>query len=119
MVVDDEPDTLIMLKVMLKRAGFEVVTINNGRECLDKLEEVRPDLILMDVMMFGLDGWEVCKRIKEKEKTKSIPVLMITVRTSDVSKEKSLGYAHADGHLEKPVNKEKLLNKVNALLKEK
>jgi DNA-binding response OmpR family regulator len=116
MAVDDETNILLILKLLLQREGFEVITVKSGQECLDKLEEIKPDIILMDVMMPGLDGWETCKKIKENEKTKAIPVLMLTVRTSDNSRQKSLGYACADGHLCKPMSRDALVEEINALL---
>ena len=116
MAVDDETNILLIIKLLLQREGFEVVTVKGGQECLDRLEEVEPDLILMDVMMPGLNGWETCKKIKENEKTKTIPVLMLTVRTSDESKKKSLDYACADGHMCKPMSKIGLIEEINALL---
>jgi CheY-like chemotaxis protein len=116
MVVDDEPNILLIIKLLLQREGFEVITTKSGQECLDKLEEVKPDLILMDVMMPGLNGWEACKEIKENEKTKSIPVLMLTVRASEDSIEKSLDYAYADGHIKKPMTTKTLVDKINAVL---
>lgn len=116
MVVDDEPDILLIIRIILQREGFGVITVANGQECMDKLEETKPDLILMDVMMPGLNGWEVCKKIKEDDKTKSMPVLMLTVRTSDDSREKSLTYAHADGHIGKPMGKTELVAEINAIL---
>ncbi len=116
MAVDDETNILLIIKLLLQRGGFKVFTVKSGQECLDRLEEVEPDLILMDVMMPGLDGGETCKRIKENEKTRTIPVLMLTARTSDKCKKKSLGYACADGHLCKPLNKAGLIKEINALL---
>ena len=116
MAVDDETNILLIIKLLLQREGFEVVTVKGGQECLDRLVEVEPDLILMDVMMPGLNGWETCKRIKENEKTRTIPVLMLTVRTSDKSKKKSLDYACADGHICKPMSKIGLVKEINSLL---
>ncbi len=116
MAVDDETNILLILKLLLQREGFEVITVKSGKECLDRLEEVKPDLILMDVMMPELDGWDTCKMIKENEKTKSIPVLMLTVRMSKESREKSFNYACADGHIGKPMNRTVILKEINALL---
>ena len=116
MAVDDEPNILLIIKLLLQREGFEVITTKSGQECLDRLEEIKPDLILMDVMMLGLNGWEACKEIKENEKTKSIPVLMLTVRASEDSREKSLDYACADGHINKPMTPKTLVDKINAAL---
>jgi DNA-binding response OmpR family regulator len=116
MAVDDETNLLLILKLLLQREGFEVITVKSGQECLDKLQKIKPDLILMDVMMPGLNGWETCKKIKENEKTNAIPILMLTVRASDNSREKSLNYACADGHIDKPMKRNVLVKEINALL---
>jgi CheY-like chemotaxis protein len=117
MVVDDEPDIVFIVKAMLKREGYKVTEALSGEECLEKLEKEKPDLILMDVMMPGLDGWETCKKIKEGKKTKSIPVVMLTVKTGEEDKIRSFQYAHCDGHIDKPIIKEKLINTVKWVLK--
>jgi CheY-like chemotaxis protein len=116
MAVDDETNILLIIKLLLQREGFEVTTVKSGQECLDRLQDVEPDLILMDVMMPGLNGWETCKRIKENKKTKTIPVLMLTVRSSDKSRKKSLDYACADGHLCKPMSNIGLIKEIKSLL---
>ncbi len=98
--------------------SHEVVEAKNGRACLKILEEDMPDLILLDVMMTGEDGWEVCRKIKEDEKTKAIPVVMFTVCTSEDAVGKSLEYARADAQINKPFRIEELLKVVGGFLKE-
>ena len=117
MIVDDEPRILFLVRIMLEKKGYNVVEAKNGEECLEKLKEEKPDLILLDVMMPGEDGWEICKKIKTNENTKDIPVAMFTVRHSDVALKKSIEYAHADSHINKPFNMKDLLKKVKRLLK--
>ena len=117
LVVDDEPQILLLVKTMLKKQGYEVIIANSGKECLKILKKEKPDLILMDIMMPGEDGWEICKKIKTNENTKDIPVAMFTVRHSDVALKKSIEYAHADSHINKPFNMKDLLKKVKRLLK--
>lgn len=116
MVVDDEPDIRYLLRKMLEKEGYEVTEARDGRECLEKLKKERPDLILLDIMMPGMFGWEVSKRIKEDEMTKSIPVAMLTVRTSEEDKVKSLEESLADWHISKPMDREKLMETIKWLL---
>ncbi|MBI5253434.1 MAG: response regulator [Euryarchaeota archaeon] len=116
MVVDDEPDIRYLLRKMLEKEGYEVTEARDGRECLEKLKKERPDLILLDIMMPGMFGWEVSKRIKEDEATKSIPVAMLTVRTSEEDKVKSLEESLADWHISKPMDREKLMETIKWLL---
>ena len=80
MVVDDEPDIHYILKTALEREGYDVVEMLSGIECLQNIDKIKPDLVLMDIMMPDMDGWEVCKQIKETKK--GIPVSMLTVKNS-------------------------------------
>ncbi|MDI6655200.1 MAG: response regulator [Candidatus Hydrothermarchaeota archaeon] len=116
MVVDDEPDIRYLLRKMLEKEGYEVIEARDGRDCLERLKKERPDLILLDIMMPGMLGWEVSKKIKEDEKFKSIPVAMLTVRTAEEDKVKSLEESLADWHISKPIDREKLIETVKWLL---
>lgn len=111
MVVDDEPDLLNAAKILLERAGYQVVEATNGDEAIEKADSERPDLILSDVVMPGKSGLEVCKILKEKPQTKSIPILIFTVLGRDVDKKLSKE-AGADGHLVKPFTPEGLVAEV-------
>lgn len=117
MVVDDEPDIVVIVGEMLRKAGYDVIEARSGRECLEKLKKEKPDLILLDVMMPDILGWDVCKKIKGDEATMSIPVAMLTVKSTDEDKERSFKYAHCDAHINKPIIREKLLSTVEWLLK--
>ncbi len=117
LLVDDELDIIFTTKMMLERENYEVVVAKSGKECLQKIEETDPDLILLDIMMREMDGWEVGKKIKEGNETGHIPVVMFTVRTSDDSKIKSFEYAKADDQIDKPFNKKTLLKTIEKVLK--
>ena len=116
MVVDDEPDIVYLVSKMLKKEGYEVITAYNGKEAFDKLETERPDLMLLDVMMPGLNGWETSKKIKSDPRYSSIPIAMLTVKASEEDMEKSFKYAGSDAHISKPIIREKMLNTVRWLL---
>ncbi len=115
MVVDDEPQILTVVRMMLEKEGYEVIDAKNGEECLMKLKKEIPDLILLDVMMPGKDGWDILKEIKKTEKTKNIPIAMLTVRASDNSAKKSLEYG-ADDHINKPYAINEFIEQVKRLL---
>lgn len=117
MLVDDESDIIFTTKLILERGGYEVVVAKSGKECLDNIMEEKPDLVLLDIMMGALDGWEVGKKIKEDKETNHIPVVMFTVRTSAGSKIKSFQYSKADAHIDKPFHKEELLGTIKRVLK--
>ncbi len=118
LVVDDEEDFLFEVRTMLERAGLEVLTASSGEEALKLLKDKTPDLILLDVMMPGLDGWEVSKRLKEKEETKDITVSMLTVMSSPEDKLKSLQNSGAEWHISKPIEMKKFIDTVMWLLEE-
>jgi PleD family two-component response regulator len=90
--------------------------VYSGKECLEKLEEEVPDLILLDIMMPGMDGWEVCRRIRSNKKTESLPIVILSVRKddSDIVKGLELG---ANDYFTKPFNKVILLAKMRSILK--
>ncbi|MFQ6137137.1 MAG: PleD family two-component system response regulator [Candidatus Hydrothermarchaeales archaeon] len=119
MLVDDEPDILLLVGEMLRGEGYDVVEVKSGVECLENIKREKPDLVLLDIMMQDIDGWEVCKKIKEDAETKDIPVAMLTVRTSEESKIKSFNYSSADAHIDKPFDKEELFSIIEGLLKER
>lgn len=113
MLVDDEPDILLVERTILKKEGHEIIEAESGEECLERLETDKPDMILLDVMMPGIGGWETGKLIKENESTRDIPVIMLTVRGSDEDMTKSFQYSKSDGHVPKPIIKEKLIQTIN------
>lgn len=116
MVVDDDPDMRLVLRRLLEREGYEALEAENGEECLREAENKKPDMILLDIMMPGLDGWEVCRMLKESPSTKSIRVSMLSVRKEEEDVEKSFEYAYADAHLGKPVKHEELISTIERLL---
>ena len=108
LVADDEPDLLNAAKIMLERGGYQVIEATNGDEALEKVYSEKPDLIILDVVMPGKTGTEVCKILKDDPQTSSIPILMYTVlgrkADSKISEE-----AGADEHLIKPFIPEDLV----------
>ena len=119
LLVDDEPDIRLIERIILEKNGYEVMEVESGEECLEKLKTERPDIILLDVMMPGINGWETAKQIKENQNTKDIPVIMVTVRGSEEDMTKSFQYGGSDGHVSKPIIKEKLLNTIEWIIKTK
>ncbi len=111
-VVDDDPDLLLVVSTFLEKEGFEVVCFESGEECLEKLEKNKPDLILMDLMMPGLDGWETTEKIKSNPATKDIPVVMLTVKGEREDKLKSFHETKCDGYIVKPVDRKELVKVV-------
>ncbi len=116
LIVDDEPDVTFLVKEMLGREGFKVVEANNGEEAISKIEKEKPDLVLLDIMMPEMNGWEVSRKIKKNNKTKDTLVSMYSVKFGDEDKVKTFDYGLADWHIKKSMNQRKLVNTVNWLL---
>lgn len=116
LVVDDEPDILFVIGKMLEREGHFVLKAESGERALEVLKDDRPDLILLDVMMPGLDGWETCREIKSKDAIAHIPVVMLTAKTADEDKIKALEECGANWHISKPIDRPKFIETVNWLL---
>jgi len=114
LVVDDEKDIRDLVALMLTTAGYQVVLAVNGQEALRVLEEDHNfDLIVLDVMMPGMDGWEVCRQIKSNPRSKDIPVLFLTVRQQPLDRIIGLEVLHASDYIPKPFEREALLSAIN------
>ncbi len=115
LIVDDDTDTLRLVGLMLQRQGYEVVAASNGPQALQKAEEEEPDLILLDVMMPGMDGYEVARRLRANPITANTPILMFTAKSQ--IDDKLVGFeSGADDYLTKPTHPAELQAHVRALL---
>ena len=116
LVIDDNVTNVELLEAYLCAADYEVLTANNGHAGLEMAIKEDPDLLLLDIMMPGLDGYQVCTQLKNNEKTRFIPIIMITALTEIEDKIKGLN-AGADDFLSKPFNKHELMARVRSLLR--
>ena len=114
LAVDDERHIVRLVQVNLERAGYQVLTAFDGKEAMKKVEADKPDLIVLDVMMPHMDGFEVLKRLKSDDKTKNIPVVMLTAKAQDADVFR--GWASGvDCYLTKPFNPIELLTFVKRI----
>lgn len=113
LIVDDEPDTLELVKLVLESGGFKTVLASNGKEALKVLESIKPDLVLLDVMMPDMDGWEVFRKIKEKYST--LPIAILTAKAQNFDKLMGLHVLKADDYITKPFGKNELIGRVRNL----
>lgn len=115
LIVDDTPKNIQLLGTVLKNIGYKIIVATNGLQALGLLEKIKPDLILLDVMMPELDGYETCRRIKATEKLKDIPIIFLTAKTQpeDIVKGFELG---AVDYIVKPFNSSELLARVKTHL---
>lgn len=115
LVVDDEPDAVAFLTIRLKSSGYDVISASDGEACLKKAAEENPDLIILDIIMPKINGLEVCRCLKKSDRTKDIPVIMLTAKGSDTDKivGRVIGAHH---YMAKPFNPEDLLYKIKTTL---
>ncbi len=115
LVVDDDAFVRRPLELILRAEGFDPVTACNGQECRQRLEQGRPDLILLDVMMPGEDGFSLCARIKADPRHRAIPVILLSARGQEADRERGLA-AGADDFVSKPYSPRDLVLRVRAAL---
>lgn len=117
LIVDDEPNILVSLEYLMKREGFEVHLARDGQEALEVLRRERPRLVLLDVMMPGRSGFEVCQEIRADESIADTRVLMLTAKGREADVAKGLGVG-ADAYVTKPFATRELVARVRELLGE-
>lgn len=115
LVVDDEPTARSMLRLILVRAGFEVLEAKDGYEALEQVERYIPDLMLLDIMMPGMDGFTVCQTLREQERTADLPIIMLSARADPESVNTGLRVG-ATKYLTKPVTPDELTRHVREVL---
>jgi DNA-binding response OmpR family regulator len=115
LIVDDDPSILLSLDFLMKKAGYTVLVARDGDEALQLVSDNLPDAILLDIMMPGVDGYEVCKTVKSNPKWSHAKIIMLSAksRDADIAKARELG---ADQYITKPFSTKNLLSEVNKLL---
>jgi len=115
LIADDDPVILRLIQVNLELEGYQVLTANNGEEAVDKATAEHPDLVILDIMMPRLDGYQACERLKSADATKDIPVIFLSAKAQqgDIEKGESFGVA---AYLTKPFDPTELLEVVEQQL---
>ncbi len=117
LVVDDEPNIVLSLEFLMKKAGFEVEVARNGQEALEAIARQPPDVLLLDVMMPEMDGFEVCERLRADPRGRATKVVMLTARGRDSERQRGLALG-ADVYVTKPFSTRELVARVKAMLGE-
>lgn len=115
LLVDDAETILMMERMILNKAGYELITAKDGQEAVTKAVAERPDLILMDVVMPKMNGFEACKQLRGQDTTKAIPIIMVTTRGEAESVESGFE-SGCDDYITKPINGLEVLSKVKSAL---
>jgi CheY-like chemotaxis protein len=119
LVVDDYVENVELLEELLTSSGYEVSTASDGDEALQRVKESHPDLILLDIMMPRMDGYQVCEALRAKDDTKEIPIIFVTAKTEVKDWTHAIFNVGVNSYITKPINPKKLLDKVKSVLKMK
>ncbi len=117
LIADDEPNIVISLEYLLQREGYRVLVARDGQEALDTLQRTPPDLVLLDIMLPRLSGYEVCQKIRENPDWAGIRIVMLTAKGRDVEMSKGLALG-ADAYITKPFSTKDLVAQIRAQLEE-
>lgn len=118
MVVDDEESMVHLLRTILEARGYEVATATGGRQALSLVKDRRPDLVLLDLMMPEMDGWEVLHELRQDPATSSIPVIIVTVKRDELDRTVGTDLLKVEGYVNKPFVRRELVELVRRTLRE-
>jgi len=116
LLVEDDKNISRLLQYNLEKAGFNIFIAHSGEEALTLVEDKEPDLIILDIMLPGMDGLEVCRHLKRKKETAHIPVVMLTAITHELNRKLSENVMGASGYITKPFTADVLLSTIRELL---
>jgi two-component system, OmpR family, response regulator VicR len=116
--IEDDLEMIDLVKLILSRRGFDVKGAHGGREGLDVVSQEKPDLILLDLMMPDVDGWEVYQQLKANEHSRDIPVIVITAKAQPIDRVLGLHIAKVDDYISKPFHPQELLDSIDKVLAE-
>ena len=114
--IEDEPEMIDLVKLILVRKGFDLTGAMGGREGLEAVRRIKPDLVLLDLMMPDMDGWEVYQQMKADPDLKDIPVIVVTAKAQSIDKVLGLHIAKVDDYVTKPFGPQELLKSVERVL---
>ena len=113
--IEDDPEMIDLIRLILGRRGFEVMGASGGNAGIKAVREQLPDLVLLDLMMPDMDGWEVYQQMKASESTRNIPVIVVTAKAQNIDKVLGLHIAKVDDYISKPFSPQELMNSVEKI----
>jgi two-component system response regulator VicR len=116
--IEDDAEIIDLVRLILSRKGYDVTGANGGREGLDLVRQTLPDLVLLDLMMPDMDGWDVYQQMKSSENTRHIPVIVITAKAQSIDRVLGLHIAKVDDYLAKPFSPQELVESVEKVLRQ-
>ena len=114
--IEDESEMVDLVRLILGRKGYEVIGAKGGREGLEIVQKELPDLVLLDLMMPDMDGWQVYQQMRIGESTRNIPVIIITAKAQSIDKVLGLHIAKVDDYISKPFNPKELVDSVESVI---
>lgn len=117
--IEDEPEMIELVRLILSRKGIEVIGAAGGREGLEVIQRVQPDLVLLDLMMPDMDGWEVYQQMKAHPAMQAIPVIVVTAKAQSIDKVLGLHIAKVDDYITKPFGPSELLSSIERVLQQR
>lgn len=114
--VEDEPEMIDLIRLILSRRGFEVIGANGGEKGLEAIREHKPDVVLLDLMMPDMDGWEVYQQIKADQEIQDTPVIVVTAKAQSIDKVLGLHIAKVDDYISKPFSPQELIDSIDQVL---
>ena len=114
--IEDEEEMIDLVRLILGRRGYEVIGADGGREGLDLVRKTLPDLVLLDLMMPDMDGWDVYQQMKSDDNTRSIAVIVVTAKAQNIDKVLGLHIAKVDDYISKPFSPQELIDSVERVL---
>jgi len=117
LIVEDEPNIIIPLQFSLEQKGYQIIVAGSGEEALEKISQDQPDLILLDIMLPGIDGYEVCENVRQNTETQSTKIIFLSAMGRDVDIARGVALA-ADAYIVKPFSILEVISKVGELLED-
>jgi two-component system alkaline phosphatase synthesis response regulator PhoP len=118
LIVDDEENIALSLKFLMEKAGYSVSLAADGEQAIETISKVRPELILLDINLPGMNGYQVCELVRANPELKGVVIVMLTAKGRDIEREKGLAVG-ADDYIIKPFSTQEVIDKVQGILEEK